>query len=43
MMGYSTVLRSSTKGEGSFSMELAEYHHVGEALQAKMLKSPMLF
>ena len=42
MVGYSTALRSQTRGEGSFSMTFAEYAPVGEALQRKILKNPAL-
>lgn len=42
LVGYSTSLRSQTKGEGAFSMEFAEYVHVGDAKQAELVQHPFM-
>jgi elongation factor G len=42
MVGYSTALRSRTRGEGTFSMEFTDYEHVGPMQQEKLLSNPLL-
>ncbi len=40
MVGYSTALRSKTAGEGSFSMEFAQYAAVPAAVQKAIVADP---
>jgi elongation factor G len=42
MLGFSTSLRSKTGGDGSFSMELARYDHVGILTQKNVISNPTL-
>lgn len=42
MVGYADKLRSSTAGEGSFSMEFSHYAHVGDMLQRELKDNPSL-
>lgn len=43
LIGYSTELRSTTKGTGSFSMEFDGYEKTPEKLQNELLESLGLF
>ena len=40
LVGYATVLRSRTAGEGSFTMSFSSFDHVGAALQAALIADP---
>ncbi len=40
LIGYSTLLRSMTAGEASFTMELVRYGAVGEAEQQRLVENP---
>jgi elongation factor G len=42
MLGFSTSLRSKTGGDGSFSMELSRYDHVGALTQKSLIANPTL-
>ena len=42
MLGFSTSLRSKTGGDGSFSMELSRYDHVGALTQKTLISNPTL-
>ena len=39
MLGYATVIRSMTQGEGSFSMEYMEHMSVDETIVDEFLQS----
>lgn len=42
MVGYADKLRSTTAGEGAFSMEFSHYAHVGDSLQKELKDNPSL-
>jgi len=43
MVGYTTYLRSLTKGEGKFTMAFSHYERVSGFKQAEIMENPHLY